>query len=102
MVREFSRQQDCVRHSSRARIRPASCGDGHYFGTCPTGSLSGEAEDHDRGIAAANFRSDQVVNPYEAGDDLYVLHNASNVGDAHSTGRATHTHPSLNLFGSYV
>src|SRR6266480_3143116 len=31
-----------------------------------SGSVSGEAEDRDRGIAAANLGSDQVVFPHEA------------------------------------
>ena len=68
-----------------------------YVGTSPSVSLSGEAEDRNCGIAAANFWRDQVVYPYEARDDRYVLCTASTVGDDPATGRATKGQPQQHL-----
>src|SRR5580765_5687377 len=73
-----------------------------YVGASPSVSLSGKAEDRNRGIAAANFRSDQVVYPYEARDDRYVLRTASIVGDDPTAGRATEGEPQQHLAGSCV
>src|SRR5882762_3347723 len=65
-------------------------------------SLPRKAEHGDRGIAAANFRSDQVVYPYDARDDRHVLPTASAVGDYTTTGRATQVAPQQHLAGSGV
>src|ERR1700756_270314 len=67
-----------------------------------TAQFSGEAEDRDRGVAAANFGSDQVVYPHEARDDRYVLHAASTVSDHTTAGRATQATSQQHPAGSGV
>src|SRR6202030_2812480 len=65
-------------------------------------SLPRKAEHGDRGIAAANFRSDQVVYAYDARDDRHVLPTAGAVRDYSTTGRPTQVAPQQHLAESGI